>query len=480
MKNNIRDFEEMDEENKLNQKKEKHKILHEFAKISNINVVGKCIKDIHYFNLYLDDKRDNPEYELYIYSDINNPDLNDLLKLAIENFLKEDYMFYNARDTLCDHFNFPIKKSLDANDPNSIFWCSKPQKYIDCLRLDKENLYRFALIEFYRKPYEIFLTFNGELHPTIDSLQYIWALEWSRDFNKIKNYDEIFRRASMQSNWFLYHNSVHFNMLSTMQYEKSINKGSVIFLNKKNKGNDIDNLSSGPRILINLKESIMINDYKRIRKLLQITNSNVSLLLNENYEIYGIGDLPEDEGYDYYKVVFTGYFKWKMFINNIEYLSFLNSLPQLPNNTIDSTIEIRNKIRQTFEETESDEDAIIQIIEQAKLQENGTMIVISVNAKDEAERLKESCTMIHPDILKKEVLELVTCIDGAVICDTYGTCYAIGAILDGIVSSNADPARGARYNSAIRYVEQQKLHFRKTFVAVISEDKYVNYISTND
>lgn len=41
-------------------------------------------------------------------------------------------------------------------------------------------------------------------------------------------------------------------------------------------------------------------------------------------------------------------------------------------------------------------------------------------------------------------------------------CYAIGVILDGVISKEADASRGARYNSALRYIELQKQKKKKT------------------
>ncbi|WP_026886837.1 diadenylate cyclase [Clostridium beijerinckii] len=469
------------EDKMITLKKEKELIINEFTKILGTNILIKCIKDIYCFDLNLDDERSNPEYELNFYSCENNQDVRDSLKLAIENFLKNDYEFYNEMKTVCDSFGFHIKESLNKSSLNSIYWCSNPQEYRDILRFgDKEKLYKFAIIEFYKETYKTLLSFNGKIHPFIHELEYIWAVEWRRDLHRIKNYDEIFRRASVESNGFLYNNSVHLNMLSTMQYEKSANKGSIMFFVKRNKDTNIDNLIYSRKELITLKESVALNDYKRIRKLLQITNSDISLFLNEDNEIFAIGNGKECEGYDCYKIVFTEYSKWKMFINGVEFLSYSNLLPKIPDNIINSSNQIKEKLRETFKDIEIKEDAIIEIIKQAKLQEHGTMVVISTDAKDEVERLKESATMVYPNELEKRVIELVTCIDGAVVCDTNGVCHAIGVILDGITSSKTDPARGSRYNSAIRYVEQQKLKCQKTFVAVISEDKYVNYISTSD
>lgn len=54
-----------------------------------------------------------------------------------------------------------------------------------------------------------------------------------------------------------------------------------------------------------------------------------------------------------------------------------------------------------------------------------------------------------------------------------GSCHAIGVILDGVAKDGCTPSRGARYNSAIRYVDTstaQRLAF------VISEDRTLDII----
>ena len=61
------------------------------------------------------------------------------------------------------------------------------------------------------------------------------------------------------------------------------------------------------------------------------------------------------------------------------------------------------------------------------------------------------------------------------------SCYSIGTILDGIIQpERADSSRGARYNSAIRYIEKQKQEGKKTFIVVVSEDGYINCFSTEE
>jgi DNA integrity scanning protein DisA with diadenylate cyclase activity len=69
---------------------------------------------------------------------------------------------------------------------------------------------------------------------------------------------------------------------------------------------------------------------------------------------------------------------------------------------------------------------------------------------------------LNPQIIKK-----VTAIDGAILIEPSTICHAIGVILDGLASDKGTLSRGARYNSAIRYVESSK---NPCLVIVVSQD----------
>ena len=63
--------------------------------------------------------------------------------------------------------------------------------------------------------------------------------------------------------------------------------------------------------------------------------------------------------------------------------------------------------------------------------------------------------------------------DGSLLIDPHGICHAVGVILDGAAQGVGDPARGARYNSAIRY---QSGATSPTVVVVVSEDGGVDLV----
>lgn len=121
-------------------------------------------------------------------------------------------------------------------------------------------------------------------------------------------------------------------------------------------------------------------------------------------------------------------------------------------------------------------DCLWDIMSQASKQKHGTMIVISDHAKQEAERLKNQSTPIQAKILPADLTLPLSSIDGALLLDTNATCHAVGVILDGITTERGNPARGARYNSAIRYSEYVKTQKHACLIVVISEDGMIDLI----
>ncbi|MEX1104323.1 MAG: diadenylate cyclase, partial [Dehalococcoidia bacterium] len=76
--------------------------------------------------------------------------------------------------------------------------------------------------------------------------------------------------------------------------------------------------------------------------------------------------------------------------------------------------------------------------------------------------------------LTSELLERYMKVDGAVLIDPTGVCHAFGVILDGATDRGGDPARGSRYNSAVRY--QATAGRAPTVVFVTSEDGDVSTV----
>lgn len=137
----------------------------------------------------------------------------------------------------------------------------------------------------------------------------------------------------------------------------------------------------------------------------------------------------------------------------------------------------------------SEYETIARIVEATSKCEHGALLIFSsrYTARRESLRLahrnsrgmqtKEPILFSDQNKLKKEFYQL-TSIDGALILDFDGNCYAYGVILDGVAKGKGDSGRGARYNSAVTYIKNKsscKLR-RKMFAVVCSEDGMVDVI----
>ena len=105
------------------------------------------------------------------------------------------------------------------------------------------------------------------------------------------------------------------------------------------------------------------------------------------------------------------------------------------------------------------------------------MLVISDHAAEEARRLAVQSTLIRPTVLTASLVHSLSAIDGALLVDPQGTCHAIGVILDGLACAKGTSARGARFNSAVRYVETARQEFGHQCMAiVVSEDGPIDIV----
>jgi hypothetical protein len=76
-------------------------------------------------------------------------------------------------------------------------------------------------------------------------------------------------------------------------------------------------------------------------------------------------------------------------------------------------------------------------------------------------------------MLGDDMVRRVTAIDGAVLLDAERRRHAVGAILDGRATADGRAVRGARWNSALRYVGDMGA---PTLAVVVSEDGRVDMV----
>jgi hypothetical protein len=219
----------------------------------------------------------------------------------------------------------------------------------------------------------------------------------------------------------------------------------------------------------------------RAKKLLRADDEGL-YLVSTGDSINGIGRLKElEDEYDRYSdvfiVKFTGYYRWELRHRTGGMMKVvINGVPSLPSDPVGEE-EFRDQVRRRFNKTSANGDELWRIIKDAARQKHGTMIVVTSDAAGEADRLEEQSTVLRKPVpLTEEILLMLTSIDGAVPVDPSGLCYAAGVILDGnAVKGKGDSSRGARYNSAIRYIHAAEKN-SECLALVISEDGTINLV----
>ncbi|GGG54716.1 DNA integrity scanning protein DisA nucleotide-binding domain protein [Hymenobacter glacieicola] len=227
--------------------------------------------------------------------------------------------------------------------------------------------------------------------------------------------------------------------------------------------------------IMTLESPIPLRDYRRVRKLLELSEDRNALLTDAS-DVFGLGYLvePTDPQYEpLFTVHFTKHYSWELSHDEHMMMKVVSNTPRLPQGTVDE-INFGVALRRVFPGVDAAGAAYLwELTLRATAQANGTILVISEGAAQEAARLTRQCFRVSPRLMTPSVLRLVTNIDGAVLIDPAGTCYAIGVILDGLATEKGDSSRGSRYNSALRYVESSRY---PVLVVVVSEDGWIDLL----
>jgi hypothetical protein len=253
------------------------------------------------------------------------------------------------------------------------------------------------------------------------------------------------------------------NLLATTQYERRVGIGSLLLADAE---------SEHVHRSVILRKPVYIGETRTLRKLLETSSKDGESLLTDGEEVYGLGhqrDSYPAASESVFQVLVVKNGVWELRHAGVSLATVRFGAPRLPEEELE---------RKQFDDIcgelfrECDADALWALAESAKGAKHGTMLVISDQAAEEADRLASQALTIEPRRLDGLVGQ-VTSIDGAVLVDPSAYCHAIGVILDGTVTIEGDRSRGARYNSALKYlafVEGKAA----TVILVVSEDGMIN------
>ena len=252
------------------------------------------------------------------------------------------------------------------------------------------------------------------------------------------------------------------NEFTSLSYERAGAGGHLVIASDDREG---------IRPQVRFQESVPLRDARSVRKLLELSDESMSVLVDYQGShglcAYGLGSY--ESGLDVAEIFVRGHADWEMSIDGSALVRVAYGQATLPRPLLEL-----DKFKDTAERTIGtiDLSRVWAIVREAQASGHGTTLVVSNAPQAEAQRLGAAVT-IAPEHLEPAEIVRFGRVDGAVILGRDGRCYAFGVILDGTAEGHGDPARGSRFNSAVRY---QSTTATDSMLVVISDDGTVDLL----
>lgn len=225
---------------------------------------------------------------------------------------------------------------------------------------------------------------------------------------------------------------------------------------------------------LRLNAPIPLRETRAFRKALEMTDRDLHLL-TDGRDATGLGRIDADYARER-EAAFTlrviGRGAWELAHCDVNLLRVTDGHPAIPEERLD---------RATFDDAVArifggagDSSRLWDLAQAASGQAHGTMLVVHGDADVEATRLSPPAMHVEATLLSRDALLAASAIDGAILVDPLGRAHAAGVILDGhAVPGLGDPSRGARFNSAKRYLVENG---HRCLIVVVSEDGMLNLL----
>ena len=255
------------------------------------------------------------------------------------------------------------------------------------------------------------------------------------------------------------------NRVVTTRYERRVGIGSLLLADRGSEHVDRS---------VTLREAVPVGETRTLRKLLETSSRHGESLLTEGSKAYGLGRQRPDypaASESVFQLLVVGDGTWELHHAGVPLATVQFGAPRLPGQPLQRQ-RLDDIAGRVFGECDS--DALWALATAAADAEHGTMLVVSQSAAVEAARLGSQALTVEPTRLDDSLVRRVTGIDGAVLVDPSGYCHAVGVILDGTAAGEGDRSRGARYNSAVKYLASAG--DTPTVILLVSEDGMINLL----
>lgn len=288
--------------------------------------------------------------------------------------------------------------------------------------------------------------------------------------------------------------------LSTLGYEKNICQGNIAYCNNESDYQKLISLDCDKKQRIYFEDK----NLKIIRKLLETTNENISLLIRSEDALNGNRYYVDSLSYIYnseLQISFIGkahfkinyqddflieYYDGDFFVKNKLKISVKDktTIENFFNDGLKTNIftDFLNDIAQN---EETFHGAIIIVTDDEEFIDRMNRYKRSINVYDNNNTLNLFNIYDKNDnslSKHKEALIKLTNVDGAIIIDPSGDIKSFGTILDGRAVCNGSRSRGSRYNSTKTFIaDYTSSNLNKKYLGVVmSEDGPIDVFTTDD
>lgn len=229
--------------------------------------------------------------------------------------------------------------------------------------------------------------------------------------------------------------------VSALCYEGAVGTGRILLAEAEDPNIDY---------VLRLNEPVPLRNSRWVRKFLQMAGG-ANALVADHEKVFGLGSIS-DVSAPPYEIDIVGQSQWDLKRGTKLLMRVRNGAARLAQEPVPAD-RFEENVRRIFAGiSEAALERMRNVMKLLLQLGRGSMIVFAVDAESEARRLERQGTRIQPTAISHELLARASAIDGSIIADPEGVCYAIGVILDGGASNACTAERGSRYNSAVRYV----------------------------
>ena len=247
------------------------------------------------------------------------------------------------------------------------------------------------------------------------------------------------------------------NAFTSLSYERAAAAGRLVVAHRE---------KAAELAAIRFREPVPLSNSRIMRKLLELSGKSTTVI-TDGQRAYGLG--TQVPAADVVSIAVRGHAEWELSIDRDAFMRVTYGHAKLPRPLLDHP-KFTNTVQRTL--GSACMGRIWAIIEEARNSGHGMMLVVSNRPEDETTRLGGQAVPIRPQRLDPADVARLGGVDGAVLLGPDSQCHAFGVILDGTATDHGDPARGSRYNSAVRYQKMKK----DTVLVVISDDGTIDLV----